>query len=659
MGRKDGVRFFIPGLPESVTDEELEKHFSRYGTLLEAIVAKEKGSEVSRGFGYVTLETGTNPDALLNDAHILGGKPIRLLMTKESLVGSDVKKVHLSNCANCSADEIRDTFSQFGQVWDVHMPKDVSTGERKRFGFVTFGTEDAFQRAVDTGVVMLNGSRIEVRPAAQTKEGGGCVCGAGGGFGKDGGKGGESWGKGGSWDGMDGAWGGKGYGMDGWGGGWEPAWGGPDQSWGKGMGWEKGGAKGCSKGGGCGQQHEGKGGDGSITYFASNLPEGAAEHDLADYFSKYGTVLEVNIVKGKDQARGIAYVTMQDGSSRDTLLSDKHEFGGRDISIMLSKENLIGVDVKKVHVDNCQNISAEALRDAFARFGPVLDVHTPKDHRTGERKKFGFVTFGSDEAMRSAIDTGMITIAGEEVPIKAAARMTSTVQPKGQGDKGMGKGSWGWGESWGKGGDPWGKGGDSWGKGGNGGDSWGKGGDAWCKGGDPWCKGGDPWGKGGMSCDPWGKGGFGDSWGDPWGEGYGKGCMCGGKGFGGNDWGFGGNDGWGGKGCGGPGAWGPACGGKGDGFGASSGCWGGGPQEPAGCGGGGCCGGCGKGCCGGKDCSGKGCGAMGGCGGKGCGYGGKGCAAGPCYGAQRGNYGKGCGGGGPKMGGPRVGVGPY
>lgn len=37
--------------------------------------------------------------------------------------------------------------------------------------------------------------------------------------------------------------------------------------------------------------------------------------------------------------------------------------------------------------------SEEELRDVFARYGPVLDVHLPSDRDTGKVRGFAFVTF--------------------------------------------------------------------------------------------------------------------------------------------------------------------------------------------------------------------------------------------------------------------------
>jgi len=465
MGRQEGTRYFVPGLPTGVTDQELLTHFSRYGQVIEAVVAKEKGSEMSRGFGYVTMVESGSRDSLLNDTHVLGGKGIRILLTKESLAGANVKKVHLNDCADISREDIHNAFAVFGQVLDVHTPKDVTTGERKRFAFVTYGTDEAFGKAVEAGSLVVGSVRITIKPAAQTREG-------------------------------KGDWSPGALPMHCMGKGW------PESMW----DWPWCDGKGKKQLPGRADFWEA---DGTIRYFVSGIPEQATNEDLFQHFLQYGKVLDAMITQKGGTSR-FGYIKMADDSTRNSMLADTHQLCGRTVTVLLSKESLIGSGLKKAHIDNCAEISAEALRDAFTRFGPVLDVHTPKDHQTGERRRFGFITFGTDEALQAAISVGTITVESNEIPIRAATQNSD----KGKSDPWAwcpwGKGDWssrgpygcvGKGEVWippGYG--PWSKGCNDWSMWMGKGTGWidvGKGKESWSK---------DAWGGNARQFSDWGKG---------------------------------------------------------------------------------------------------------------------------------------------------------
>ena len=58
----------------------------------------------------------------------------------------------------------------------------------------------------------------------------------------------------------------------------------------------------------------------------------------------------------------------------------------------------------RLYVGNLSfNTSSDALRDAFAQYGEVTDVHLVTDRMSGQPRGFGFVTMGTSEAAQAAI----------------------------------------------------------------------------------------------------------------------------------------------------------------------------------------------------------------------------------------------------------------
>jgi cold-inducible RNA-binding protein len=59
----------------------------------------------------------------------------------------------------------------------------------------------------------------------------------------------------------------------------------------------------------------------------------------------------------------------------------------------------------RLYVGNLSfNTSSDTLRDAFAKFGEVTDVHLVTDRQTGQPRGFGFVTMGTSAAAQAAIE---------------------------------------------------------------------------------------------------------------------------------------------------------------------------------------------------------------------------------------------------------------
>lgn len=129
---------------------------------------------------------------------------------------------------NTSTDTVRAAFEEFGAVSDVHLVSDRETGRPRGFGFVTMGTPEEAQKAIEgmDGQNLdgrpLRVNQAEERPARGGGGGGGGFRGGGGGGGGyrgGGGGGGYQGGGGGGYGGGGGGYGGGGGGYDGGGGG--------------------------------------------------------------------------------------------------------------------------------------------------------------------------------------------------------------------------------------------------------------------------------------------------------------------------------------------------------------------------------------------------------------------------------------------------------
>ena len=87
--------------------------------------------------------------------------------------------------------ELRDMFSEYGEVESVSVIQDRQTGRSRGFGFVTMPSDDEAQAAIDgLNEKEVNGRTLKVNKAKERTGGGGGGRGGGrGGFGRGGGRG--------------------------------------------------------------------------------------------------------------------------------------------------------------------------------------------------------------------------------------------------------------------------------------------------------------------------------------------------------------------------------------------------------------------------------------------------------------------------------------
>jgi len=129
------------------------------------------------------------------------------------------KKLYVGNLAyGVTEQDLRDLFSQAGELQDVMLIVDRDTRRSKGFGFVEFVNEADAQKAVQMfNDTEIEGRRLTVNVARPREErsggggGGGYRGGGGGGYGGGGGGGGRGGGRGGRGGGRGGRGGGRGY----------------------------------------------------------------------------------------------------------------------------------------------------------------------------------------------------------------------------------------------------------------------------------------------------------------------------------------------------------------------------------------------------------------------------------------------------------------
>jgi len=250
-------KLFIGGLDYRTTDDSLKSHFEQYGEIVDVIVMKDPQTKRSRGFGFVAFSHSYMVDeAQKNRPHVIDGRTVdtKRAIPRDEIGKSDggtVKKLFVGGIKDLTEDDIRDCFSQYGEVTNVSIPIERETQKKRGFAFVEFSDSDAADKASLQKEVVIQDTRVDVKKARDKNDMG---AGGGRGGGRGGRGGGGGWGgrdsynqsSGGGWGGSQGGYGGggyggqsSGYGSGGYGG--QSSWGGQSQGgWGGQGGYDSG-----------------------------------------------------------------------------------------------------------------------------------------------------------------------------------------------------------------------------------------------------------------------------------------------------------------------------------------------------------------------------------------------------------------------------------
>jgi len=214
----------VGGLSWDTKEKDLKEYFSKFGEVEGLTYKTDAVTGRPRGFAFIIFtELNSVEQVLATGEHVINGKKVDPKRAK-----ARPGKIFVGGLtAEISNDDVKDYFSQFGNVIDMEVPIDKSTNQRKNYCFVTFDDIAVSQELLKTPKQTIGGKEVDVKqavPMAKPHGGGGWHDAP------SGGRGGR--GRGGGMRGGRGGWGG-GYGG---GAGYAPAY-----SWGGGGGYGGGG----------------------------------------------------------------------------------------------------------------------------------------------------------------------------------------------------------------------------------------------------------------------------------------------------------------------------------------------------------------------------------------------------------------------------------
>ncbi|KAJ8516295.1 hypothetical protein ONZ45_g6368 [Pleurotus djamor] len=134
-----------------------------------------------------------------------------------------------------------------------------------------------------------------------------------------------------------------------------------------------------------------------ISIFYSLIPtlSSPSKEGLKNYFSQFGKVDACTIMRDPSgTSRGFAFLTFEDPSAVNTVISREHTLDGK----MIDPKRAIP---REEHLRNTRyfvgglapHTTSETMKAFFSTYGNVVDATVMMDRESGRSKGFGFVTF--------------------------------------------------------------------------------------------------------------------------------------------------------------------------------------------------------------------------------------------------------------------------
>ncbi|KAJ7966491.1 RNA-binding protein 1 [Quillaja saponaria] len=164
----DQAKLFVGGISRETTSDTLKVHFDKYGFVLGSMIAKDRTTNVPRGFGFVWFSESSSVDkALQDDNHVILGRTVEV---KKATPRTKSERQHQNQQQSREASK--------NSISTNRTDQDSQTGRPRGFGFITFDSEDSVDNVMMNSFHELNGRYVEVKRAVP-KEGNNCDGGGG------------------------------------------------------------------------------------------------------------------------------------------------------------------------------------------------------------------------------------------------------------------------------------------------------------------------------------------------------------------------------------------------------------------------------------------------------------------------------------------------
>lgn len=181
------TKIFVGGLSRETTDSGFTSFFTRFGQVAEAIIMRDRATNISRGFGFITFSEEESVNKVMDDRDslTLDGRKIdcklavpRTEMAPSQATNAEIpertRKIFVGGLVPATTQEdFRVYFEQFGPVVEATIMYDSETGRSRGFGFVTFEQEATVDQIV-LKPHTIKDKRVELKKAVpKTRMGGG------------------------------------------------------------------------------------------------------------------------------------------------------------------------------------------------------------------------------------------------------------------------------------------------------------------------------------------------------------------------------------------------------------------------------------------------------------------------------------------------------
>lgn len=170
------LSLFVGGLPSVVTEESIHSGFECFGEIQSIKLAKNKKSQLSKGYAYVYLKTSATLEEITHSRVVIQDREVdvQIASTKseKKTHGSinNQRKIFVGNLPGESTGEnLQELFQKFGEIVRAYIIYDFFSKESKGYGYVEFKEISSASKALKSSLT-IGGNTMSILPYVSKNE---------------------------------------------------------------------------------------------------------------------------------------------------------------------------------------------------------------------------------------------------------------------------------------------------------------------------------------------------------------------------------------------------------------------------------------------------------------------------------------------------------
>lgn len=169
------LNLYVSQIPYKTSESEIYAYFSNFGEIKNLSIAKGKGNW-NKLNAKIDLQSSNSYSHITNKSHYLGGSRVIVdrfltgedLQVKNKSIGN--RRVSLFGIKGpATSKDVLHFLRCFGEIESHHFIK-YKDKKNKKYGFVTFATEESARKCVLCEAIEVNGVEIKIKPYKFKKE---------------------------------------------------------------------------------------------------------------------------------------------------------------------------------------------------------------------------------------------------------------------------------------------------------------------------------------------------------------------------------------------------------------------------------------------------------------------------------------------------------